>query len=49
MVDEMVALHSNGTWDAVIHILRYIKSTLGQGVLYENRGHTQVVGYTDAD
>ncbi|RVX03409.1 Inactive protein kinase [Vitis vinifera] len=23
--------------------------TLGQGVLYENRGHTQVVGYTDAD
>ncbi|RVW63728.1 Retrovirus-related Pol polyprotein from transposon RE2 [Vitis vinifera] len=28
-------------WDAVIHILRYIKSTLGQGVLYENRGHTQ--------
>ncbi|RVW35217.1 Retrovirus-related Pol polyprotein from transposon TNT 1-94 [Vitis vinifera] len=21
----------------------------GQGVLYENRGHTQVVGYTDAD
>ncbi|RVW55663.1 Retrovirus-related Pol polyprotein from transposon RE2 [Vitis vinifera] len=28
-------------WDAVIHILRYIKSTPGQGVLYENRGHTQ--------
>ncbi|RVW24952.1 Retrovirus-related Pol polyprotein from transposon RE1 [Vitis vinifera] len=24
-------------------------STPGQGVLYENRGHTQVVGYTDAD
>ncbi|RVW62735.1 Retrovirus-related Pol polyprotein from transposon RE1 [Vitis vinifera] len=23
--------------------------TSGQGVLYENRGHTQVVGYTDAD
>ncbi|RVW63721.1 Retrovirus-related Pol polyprotein from transposon RE1 [Vitis vinifera] len=23
--------------------------TPGQGVLYENRGHTQVVGYTDAD
>ncbi|RVW74980.1 Retrovirus-related Pol polyprotein from transposon RE1 [Vitis vinifera] len=35
-------------WDAVIRILRYIKSTPGQGVLYENRGHTQVVGYTDA-
>ncbi|RVW14408.1 Retrovirus-related Pol polyprotein from transposon RE2 [Vitis vinifera] len=36
-------------WDVVIRILRYIKSTPGQGVLYENRGHTQVVGYTDAD
>ena len=30
-------------WDVVIRILRYIKSTPGQGVLYENRGHTQVV------
>ena len=36
-------------WDAVVHILRYIKGTLGQGVLYENKGHTQVVGYSDAD
>ncbi|RVW74588.1 Retrovirus-related Pol polyprotein from transposon RE1 [Vitis vinifera] len=36
-------------WDAVIRILRYIKSTPSQGVLYENRGHTQVVGYTDAN
>ncbi|RVW90427.1 Retrovirus-related Pol polyprotein from transposon RE2 [Vitis vinifera] len=36
-------------WDVVIRILRYIKKTPGQGVLYENRGHTQVVGYTHAD
>ena len=36
-------------WNAVIRILRYIKSTPGQGVLYENRSHTQVVGYIDAD
>ncbi|RVW30577.1 Retrovirus-related Pol polyprotein from transposon RE2 [Vitis vinifera] len=36
-------------WDAVIRILRYIKSTPSQGVLYENKGHTQVVGYTDTD
>ncbi|RVW95852.1 Retrovirus-related Pol polyprotein from transposon RE2 [Vitis vinifera] len=41
--------HVDSHWDAVIRILRYIKSTPGQGVLYENRGHTQVVGYTDAD
>ena len=36
-------------WDAVIHILHYIKGTPGQGVLYENRGHTQIIGYCDAD
>ncbi|RVW17593.1 Retrovirus-related Pol polyprotein from transposon RE1 [Vitis vinifera] len=30
-------------WDAVIRILRYIKSTPGQGMLYENRGHTQLL------
>ena len=33
----------------MIRILRYIKGTLGQGVLYENRGNTQIVGYCDAD
>ena len=36
-------------WDVIIRILRYIKSTPGQGVLYENRGYTQVIGYTNAD
>ena len=33
----------------MICILRYIKGTPSQGVLYENRGHTQIVGYGDAD
>ena len=33
----------------MIRILCYIKGTPGQGVLYENRGHTQVIGYCDAD
>ena len=36
-------------WDAVICILRYIKGKSIQGVLYENRGHTQVIGYCNAD
>ena len=34
--------------DAVICIFYYIKRTLGPRVLYENRGHTQIVGYCDA-
>ena len=25
------------------------KGTPGQGMLYENKGHTQIVGYTDVD
>ena len=33
----------------MICILCYIKGTPGQGVLHENRGHTQVIGYCDAD
>ena len=36
-------------WDDVIRILCYIKGTPGQRMLYENRGHTQVIGYCDAD
>ena len=33
----------------MIHILQYIKGTPNQGMLYEDRGHTQIVGYTNAD
>ena len=32
----------------MIRILYYINGTPGQGVLYENRGYTQIVGYCDA-
>ena len=35
--------------DVAVHILRYVKSTLGQEVLNDNRGHTHIVGYSDAD
>ena len=33
----------------MIRMLRYIKGTSGQRVLYENRGYTQIVGYCDVD
>ena len=36
-------------WDATVCILCYVKGTPGQGVLYENKGHTQIFGYSDAD
>ena len=33
----------------MIRILCYIKGISGQRVLYENRCHTQIVGYCDAN
>nr|CAN69691.1 hypothetical protein VITISV_026777 [Vitis vinifera] len=49
VVSQFLQSPCDSHWDVVIRILRYIKSTPGQGMLYENKGHTQVVGYTDAD
>ena len=49
VVSQFLQSPCDSHWDAVVRILRYIKGTQGQGVLYENRGHTQVVGYSDAD
>ena len=36
-------------WDAAIRVLRYVKGTPSQRVLYESIGYTQIVGYSDAD
>ncbi|XP_019173410.1 PREDICTED: uncharacterized protein LOC109168985 [Ipomoea nil] len=36
-------------WDAAVCVLSYIKRAPGQGLLYGDRGHSQVVGYCDAD
>nr|CAN63843.1 hypothetical protein VITISV_036670 [Vitis vinifera] len=49
VVSQFLQSPCDNHWDAMIRILRYIKGTPGQGMLYEDRGHTQIVGYTDAD
>ena len=49
VVSQFLQSPCDSHWDAVIHILHYINGTPGQGVLYENKGHTQIVGYCDAD
>ena len=48
-VSQFLQSSCDSHWDVVIHILCYIKGTPGQEVLYENRGHTQIVEYCDAD
>ncbi|XP_058764751.1 uncharacterized mitochondrial protein AtMg00810-like [Vicia villosa] len=35
--------------DAVVRVLRYIKCAPGKGLVYEDKAHTQIVGYSDAD
>ena len=49
VVSQSLQSPCDNHWDAAVRILRYVKGTPGQGVLYENRGHTQIVGYSDAD
>ena len=49
VVSQFLQSPCDSHWDAVIHVLRYIKGTPSQRVLYENRCHTQIVGYSDAN
>ena len=49
VVSQFLQSPCDGHWDVAVRILRYVKGTPSQGVLYENKGHTQIVGYSDAD
>ena len=49
VVSQFLQSPCDSHWDVVIRILCCIKGTPGHGVLYENRGHTQIVRYCDAD
>ena len=49
VVSQFLQSPCDSHWDAAVRILCYVKGTLGQGVLYENKSHTQIVGYSDAD
>ncbi|RDX62578.1 Copia protein, partial [Mucuna pruriens] len=49
VVSQFMQAPSVDHWAAVLHILRYIKKTPGQGLLYEDKGDTHISGYCDAD
>ena len=43
IVSQFLQSPCDGHWDAAVRILSYVKGTPSQGVLYENKGHTQIV------
>ncbi|XP_070053380.1 secreted RxLR effector protein 161-like [Nicotiana tomentosiformis] len=49
VVSQFMDFPCDSHWDAVVRILRYIKSAPDKGLLFEDRGHEHIVGYKDAD
>ncbi|XP_028771958.1 uncharacterized protein LOC114729152 [Neltuma alba] len=36
-------------WEALEHVLHYLKGSPGRGILYKNHGHTDIECFCDAD
>jgi hypothetical protein len=49
MVSQFMHCPSEDHMDAVIRILRYLKSSPGKGLMFSRNDHLRVEGYTDAD
>ena len=48
VVSQFMHCLSEDHMDSVMRILRYLKSSLGKGLMFSKNGHLNVVGYTDA-
>ncbi|KAK9063841.1 hypothetical protein SSX86_017713 [Deinandra increscens subsp. villosa] len=49
VVSQFMSSPRTSHWEAVCHILKYLKGAPGRGILYQNNGHHTVEGFTDAD
>lgn len=49
LVSQFLKFPYKGHCYAVFYILKYIKDTPRKGLLHEDKGHTQIVGYADAN
>ncbi|XP_070057903.1 secreted RxLR effector protein 161-like [Nicotiana tomentosiformis] len=49
VVSQFMDSPCNSNWDAVVLILRNVKSAPGKRLLFKDRGHEQIVGYSDVD
>lgn len=49
VVSQFLNSPCDSHWNAVVRILKYIKRAPGNGLVFTNRGHTNIVGYSDAN
>jgi hypothetical protein len=49
VVSQFMHYPSKDHMDAVVRILRYLKSAPGKGIMFSKNDHLDVEGYTDAD
>jgi hypothetical protein len=49
VVSQFMHCPSEDHMDAVLRILRYLKSSLGKGLMFSKNNHLRVEGYADAD
>ena len=49
VVSQFMTSPCDSHWEAVVLILRYIKSAPGKGLLFEDQGHEHIIVYTDAN
>lgn len=49
IVSQFLNALCDNHWDAIIRILRYIKSAPRNGLLYEDKGDAKIICYSDAD
>ncbi|XP_031285671.1 uncharacterized protein LOC116144359 [Pistacia vera] len=49
VVSQFMSSLRTSYWDAVFHILKYLKEAPGRGILYSDHGHNKVEGFSYAD
>ncbi|KAK2396286.1 hypothetical protein QL285_057944 [Trifolium repens] len=49
VVSQFLNSPCDNHWNAVIQILKYIKGSPGKGLVFTDRGNTNIIGYSDAD
>ncbi|XP_068328083.1 uncharacterized mitochondrial protein AtMg00810-like [Pyrus communis] len=49
LVSQFMQAPTEAHLNVVKRILRYLKGSIGRGIVMKNNGHTQIIAYTDAD